>query len=88
MPSLSRSDFLFASYSFLLNFGVCLVFPPLLTAPGRATPPGYTLLSSVQFLNVFAAAGIGYKLAINRNKRPAVVVTLFTLEVYVISWAL
>lgn len=30
--------------------------PPELIAPGIATPPGYTLLSSVQFLNTLTAA--------------------------------
>ena len=32
------------------------MIPPELIAPGIATPPAYTLLSSVQFLNTLAAA--------------------------------
>jgi hypothetical protein len=37
-------------------FGSFLVTPPRLIAPGFATPPGYTLFNSEQFLNTLAAA--------------------------------
>jgi len=43
----------------LLSTRLFFVAPPELIAPGLATPPAYTLFSSVQFLKTLSAASAG-----------------------------